>query len=203
MWPPPNSRRTWSWFLVACGPGLRQGRKMQREARLGPGGYSKPQQELEPFRAQDQSLDSLLRRGAEISFHMPARHPGSSHPFPEAVRPLWRAGMCLSWLDAPRTLHSMGRSPSPRSPPGPLPQEGWWSAGMRNSSGEEPDTRTPGCPRWDPAHSSAAGGLPGVLRVLGGAERPLPGLVHTHRQSAGDRGTRAPFSLGWRCSGHA
>lgn len=39
------------------GLGLRQGRKMQREAGLGPGGYSKPQQELEPFQAQDQSLD--------------------------------------------------------------------------------------------------------------------------------------------------
>lgn len=91
---------------------------MQREARLGPGGYSKPQQELEPFRAQDQSLDSLLRRGAEISFHMPARHPGSSHPFPEAVRPLWRAGMCLSWLDAPRTLHTVWEG----APPPGLPQ---------------------------------------------------------------------------------
>lgn len=29
----------------------------RREAGLGPGGYSKPQQELEPFQAQDQSLD--------------------------------------------------------------------------------------------------------------------------------------------------
>lgn len=70
------------------------------------------------FRAQDQSLDSLLRRGAEISFHMPARHPGSSHPFPEAVRPLWRAGMCLSWLDAPRTLHAVWEG----APPPGLPQ---------------------------------------------------------------------------------
>lgn len=72
------------------------------------------------------------------------------------------------------TACSLGRSPSPRSAPGPLPQEGWRSAGMRNSSGKEPDTPTPGRPRWGPAHSSAAGGLLGVLWVLGGAEPPPP-----------------------------
>lgn len=176
---------------------------MQREAGLGPGGYSKPQQELEPFGPKTRAWTPYSGEGLRLASTCPPATQGPPTPF-QKLSDLCggQACVCPGWMHPGRCTQS-GKEPLPQVPPGPLPQEGWWSAGMRNSSGEEPDTPTPGCPPWDPAHSSAAGGLLGVLRVLGGAERPLPGLVHTHRQSAGDRGTRTPFSLGWRCSGHA
>lgn len=81
MWPPPNSRRTWSWFLVACGPGLRQGRKMQREARLGPGGYSKPQQELEPFGPKTRAWTPYSGEGLRLASTCPPATQGPPTPF--------------------------------------------------------------------------------------------------------------------------
>lgn len=77
-----------------------------------------PSRSWSPFRPKTRAWTSLLRRGAEISVHMPACHPGSSPPFPEAVRSFWRAGMCLAWLDVPRTLHAVWEG----APPPDLPQ---------------------------------------------------------------------------------
>lgn len=165
MRPPPNSRRTWSWFLVAVGPGPKMG---EEEADRAPHTHRgqvvslKPQPELQPFWTQEQGLDLPAWERAAISFHTPACSSGSSHPFPGAARSFRRAGTHLAWLEgAQDAVCGLGRSPSNQVPPGPLPQEGRPSAGTRNSRGKEPNTSTPGCSGWDPAHSSAVGEAPG------------------------------------------
>lgn len=159
----------------------------------------KPQPELQPFWTQEQGLDLPAWERAAISFHTPACSSGSSHPFPGAARSFRRAGTHLAWLEgAQDAVCGLGRSPSNQVPPGPLPQEGRPSAGTRNSRGKEPNTSTPGCSGWDPAHSSAVGEAPGS--PVG----PGWGLAPPAQPSASTQAERWGQSHQWRgCSGRA
>lgn len=85
-----------------------------------------PSRSWSPFRPKTRAWTSLLRRGAEISVHMPACHPGSSPPLSRSCQ-IFLEGRHVFGLAgcAQDAACSLGRSPSPRSPPAPLPQKGW------------------------------------------------------------------------------